>query len=343
MHHQNRATVSRLFRNHCPQGFRLAGPLVLCLLISWIVGTSSVGAADLDLWNESSSKAAILQFVETVTNESSPKYLPPGKRLAVFDMDGTILIEKPKYVLFDLAARQILDDIRENPALKEQQPYKAVAEDDWAHFGDDWYSDTGLYSVLLYAAKDATAREYDKEIDKFLDTVKHPRFGVSYRSLVFAPVVQLIDYLQTNQFDVYICSGSTVQFIRSIATDAAHIPAENVIGSTILATWEKVDGQDAFVLQKEFIQPINDEAGKPVNIRNRIGKVPVIVVGNSLGDYHMLEYSKTAPHSIQLVVNHDDAEREYAYKTEQMKKACEENGWIEISMKNDFKIIFDQP
>ena len=83
-------------------------------------------------------------------------------------------------------------------------------------------------------------------------------------------------------------------------------------------------------------------AGKPVNIRNKIGRVPVLAVGNSRGDLEMLNYSKTADHSLQMVVNHDDAEREYEYSVEKMKKLCAENGWIDISMKNDFITVFGE-
>jgi hypothetical protein len=88
------------------------------------------------------------------------------------------------------------------------------------------------------------------------------------------------------------------------------------------------------------VEPINDEAGKPVNILNKVGRVPALAVGNSTGDYHMLEYSKNAPFSLQMIVNHDDSVREYVYEAEKMKTLCQKNGWQEISMKNDFKVIF---
>ena len=54
----------------------------------------------------------------------------------------------------------------------------------------------------------------------------------------------------------------------------------------------------------------------------------------------MLEYSKNAPLSLQMIVNHDDSVREYVYDYEKMKTMCKDNGWQEVSMKNDFKVIF---
>jgi hypothetical protein len=150
----------------------------------------------------------------------------------------------------------------------------------------------------------------------------------------------LIHYLQDHQFEVYIVSGSDPQFTRVFCEKAASIPVRNVIGTTVLTKWVKTDTGSYFIRIHKFVEPINDEAGKPVNILNKIGIVPVLAVGNSAGDYHMLEYSKTAPLSLQMIVNHDDSIREYYYEAEKMKKMCQDNGWKEISMKNDFKIIF---
>jgi hypothetical protein len=92
----------------------------------------------------------------------------------------------------------------------------------------------------------------------------------------------------------------------------------------------------------EIVPPINDEGGKPVNILNKVGKVPVIAIGNSPGDYHMLQYSKSSPYSLQMIVNHDDSAREYVYDYEKMKGMCQDYGWQEISMKNDFKVVFSE-
>lgn len=299
-----------------------------------------VAQNSLKLWNDGPTKTKIIEFVKSVTDESGPQYLTPSKRIATFDMDGTLLLEKPQYALFDMATKQLLKDIEENPQLKTKQPYKAIYEEDWEHFGNDWYSDTGLYSVLLYAAKDYTVEDYNQEIQTYFKNNKHERFNKSARDLVFAPMIELIEYLKMNEFDVYIVTGSTTQFVRSFATEIFQIPQEHIIGTTILTEWTKNGDNESFTLKKEFIKPINDEEGKPVNIRNKIGKVPVFAVGNSGGDYHMLQYSKAAKHSIQLIVNHDDPDREYKYHDKEMKKLCEENNWIAISMKDDFKEIF---
>jgi phosphoserine phosphatase len=323
----------------------------LSIILLIIIGSSCTqsgtnhGSADnitLSLWNEGKAKTSILTYIETITNRNSPYFLSEGDRIAVFDMDGTILLEKPNYVLMDFIIRRMLQQIEGNPSLKEMQPYKAVYENDWAYFDKrDWYGDDGLYSILLYAHDGFTNQEYMAAVEDYFKTVKDKRYDKPYNELVYAPVVQLIKYLQAHQFEVYIVSGSDPQITRTFCEAATKILKQNVLGTTILTDWVETDTSSFFVRKHGFVHPINDVQGKPINILNKIGKIPVIAVGNSTGDYHMLEYSKNAPYSLQLLVNHDDPEREYEYHKDELSALCKEKNWIEISMKNDFNVIFE--
>ena len=317
------------------------GRIAVLLFISILLASCAAkgpSTASLDLWNDGAPKAAIKDFVQSVTDTSSPDFLHPGERVAAFDMDGTILLEMPDYANFGFALGLLKKQMAADPSLTEKPLYKAVAEDNMEWFHGNWYGKDGLYDVLLYATDGMTDAQYRQALEDYLGE-PHPRFNRSPNELVFAPIVQLIDYLQANGFNVYIVSGSDPEFTRIAATADVGVPPENIIGTTVLTEW---NGRE-FTRQHAFVEPINDEAGKTVNIRNKIGRVPVMVVGNSDGDLAMLNYSKTAAHSLQLVVNHDDPDREYEYSVEKMKKLCAEHGWIEISMKNDFKIIFKQP
>jgi phosphoserine phosphatase len=295
----------------------------------------------LDQWNEGTAKTSILAFMDAVTDTISPNFLPVQDRVAVFDMDGTILLEKPYPVNFDVIIRMLVKQMTNDPSLTQKQPYKAIHEQDWAYFDTiSEYGDNGLFSILMNATLGYTEGQYKDFIQEYFKTVTDKRFGKPYDKLVYVPVVQLIKYLEDNQFEVYIVSGSDPQFTRVFCEDAMGIPAQNVIGTTILTKWVETDTGSYFVRVHEIVQPINDEGGKPVNILNKVGKVPVVAVGNSGGDYHMLEYSKNSPVSLQMIVNHDDSAREYVYDYEKMKKMCQDKGWQEISMKNDFKVIF---
>ena len=99
-----------------------------------------------------------------------------------------------------------------------------------------------------------------------------------------------------------------------------------------------------FRRQHAFVEPVNDEKGKPVNILRMVGKRPIIAVGNSEGDRDMLKYSddkNPAAPDLQMIVNHDDPEREYEYAVEKVNHLAAENGWHVISIKKDWESVFN--
>lgn len=296
----------------------------------------------LDLWNEGPSKSAILNFVKMVTNENIPAFIPVSDRVAVTDMDGTFLLEKPNPVNFDVIIRLMVDQIASNPALAQKQPYKAIKEQDWAYFDTLSYDENGVFSILRNATAGYTEDQYRDYIFNYYKTVTDNRFNKPYNQLVFAPMIQLYRYLQDNQFEIYIVSGSDPMFTRTLCEKSAGIPVQNVTGTTILTKWVETDSGSNFVRMNEIVKPINDVGGKPVHILYKVGKVPVISIGNATSDYPLLKFSENSPNSLQLVVNHDDSDREYVYDYDKVKAMCQKNQWHEISMKNDFKVIFNE-
>ena len=303
---------------------------------------NAVAGDPLDLWNDGPVKASILNFIKTVTDESNPVFIPVPDRVAVTDMDGTFLLEKPNPVNFDVIIRLMVDQIAGNPALAQKQPYKAINEQDWAYFDTLGYDENGVFSLLRDATSGYTEDQYRDYILNYYKTVTDKRFNKPYNRLVFAPMVQLFRYLQDNQFQIYIVSGSDPMFTRTLCEESAGIPVQNVTGTTILTKWIETDSGSVFVRTNEIVKPINDVEGKPVNILYKVGKVPVISIGNATSDYPLLKFSENSPNSLQLVVNHDDPDREYVYDYDKVKAMCQENGWKEISMKNDFKMVFSE-
>ena len=69
---------------------------------------------------------AILEYVERVTTEGGPDYVPPAERVAVFDNDGTLWCEKPAYIqaLFMLARLRRAG--RRRPGLAAQPVVQAL-------------------------------------------------------------------------------------------------------------------------------------------------------------------------------------------------------------------------
>ena len=87
---------------------------------------------------------------------------------------------------------------------------------------------------------------------------------------------------------------------------------------------------------------------KVANIQRHLGQRPILAVGNSPGDIEMLEYAAASPSpSLAVVIEHDDAEREFAYESEGVtvvgapfSQVARTNGWTVVSMRHDWTTVF---
>ena len=136
-----------------------------------------------------------------------------------------------------------------------------------------------------------------------------------------------------------------MDLMRGVTQEAYDIPSQQVIGSSMKEKWMEKNGQYVLWLQPELLT-ICDHDGKPVNIDLHIGKRPVLAAGNvrTGGDIEMLRYCqqrKSLP-TLQLMVNHDDAVREFEYgeKNNASLDAAKQHGWHVVSIKNDWKKVF---
>lgn len=76
-------------------------------------GLSIVSSDDpLDLWEDDAPlKTELVSYVESVTDESSPDFIPVEDRVATFDFDGTLFCETdPNYFDYTLLAYRVLED-----------------------------------------------------------------------------------------------------------------------------------------------------------------------------------------------------------------------------------------
>jgi phosphoserine phosphatase len=310
-------------------------------------------SADLASWNDGPTKAAIVDFVARVTEEGGPGYVPPEARVAVFDNDGTLWCEKPLPIQLDFTVRRLGELATQDPALRSRQPYQAAYEGDlhWLgaamvkhYHGDD--ADLRLLMGAVTSAFDATTVEdYDRSVATFFDAAAHPTLGRPYRSCGYLPMVDLLRYLEQHGFTTYIASGGDRDFMRPVAEDLYGIPPERVIGSALGLTYRE-DGDRNDLLYKAAMDFFDDGPEKPVRIWSRIGRRPILSVGNSNGDLPMLAYSgvPTAP-ALRLLILHDDAEREFDYVAgaEQALQTAQEKTWTVVSMKNDWNEVFALP
>ena len=284
-------------------------------------------------WNEGAAKQAVVGFVEAVTDPQGPDFVTPGERIATFDNDGTLWCEKPLYVQADFVLRKWGAMAAADSTLRDQQPYRAVVEGDREWLASLLDHIPELVRGIGEAFGGITTDEFDREARAFFDTATHPTLGVPYTELTYRPMLELLAFLESSGFRVFICTGGGRDFVRVVGEELYGIPRDQVIGSSV--PLELRDGE--LVRGTGVEQPVDDGPGKPVHIWARTGRFPVFAAGNADGDVAMLETARFG-----LLVRHDDHEREFAYDVgaEQALAEAKGRGWTVVSMKDDFAKVF---
>jgi phosphoserine phosphatase len=304
----------------------------------------------LSLWNDTPIKQAILDFVAKVTDPNSAAYVPPEERIATFDNDGTLWCEKPLQPQFDFVLRRLAAMAEKEPSLRQQQPWLAAYTQDNAWFSNTVIKhyngdDSGMGELLggvVKAFGAMTVEAFEKMAADFMDQAQHPSLGVSYMEVTFKPMVELLLYLAANDFTTYIVSGGGRDFMRPVTQALYGIPPERVVGSAVKLNFQAED-QGATIMRQMELDFVDDGPAKAVHIWDRIGRRPIFAAGNANGDIPMLQYTDTnAQPSLCLLVNHDDAAREFDYTAgaENALKMAKDQGWTVISMKQDWKQVF---
>ncbi|MDH3658142.1 MAG: haloacid dehalogenase-like hydrolase [Nitrosopumilus sp.] len=290
-------------------------------------------------WNDENSKQKIIEFVDKVTNSSLPTFVRSEDRIATFDNDGTLWIEQPLYIPFAFHLEYLHHQIKSEPSLSSQSPYSEVLAKGDSITNEDLEHISGLMDTLLPAYPYITQEEYLQKSKDYLDNTKHVKYNISLKELTYLPMVELVSYLQENDFKVYLVSAGFQGLMRSVSEEIYNIDKENVIGTHPEFVYELTENGPA-VIRQPILDSFNDGAEKPANIQKFIGKVPIFACGNSGGDIEMLMLTHYHENHFACMVNHDDENREYYYHNQEALDASQRNDWIVISMKNDFKTIF---
>ncbi len=303
-------------------------------------------------WNEGPAKQAIVDFVHEATDPANPGYVPPERRIATFDQDGTLWVEHPVYTQVAFALDRVGTLAPGHPEWKNQAPFDAVLADDTEAIARFTVKDLEKIMVATHTGVDVEA--FEASVRDWIARAKHPRWNRPYTQLVYQPMLEVMNLLRANGFRIYIVTGGGQAFVRAYADQVYGLPPEQIIGSA-LKTQFTYDAEDNGVLMRAPNVLLNDNfSGKPEEIYLFTGSRPQAAFGNSTGDREMLEYTAagSGPRLMMLVL-HDDAEREYAYGpatglpdtkvgtfTQALYDEAKAKGWIVISMKNDWKRIF---
>ena len=194
-----------------------------------------------------------------------------------------------------------------------------------------------------------TADEYADYTRKYLNTPVEGFDNLKVGEAFYLPMIEVISYLKANNFTIYLVSGADRDYMR---TSAEILPVDNMIGTDykyVATNQGEIDGMDYTlkpedkVVRGEFVsKDIN--MNKVSNMAREIGKQPVLAFGNSGGDSSMINFSLRGNkyRTAAFFVICDDTEREFGNidKANKCIKLADDNGWIKISMRDDFKTIY---
>ena len=162
-------------------------------------------------------------------------------------------------------------------------------------------------------------------------------------------MLELLDALRAHGFATFIVSGGGTEFVRAVSQQLYGIPPEGVVGTLIEYEYLTVDGAPALRRTGNVSGDANEGPAKVLNIQQHLGRRPVLAAGNSAGDREMIEWAVAAPGpSLGLLIDHDDAEREFEYEsvagtfetTEAIVDVGRREGWTVVSMRDDWATVF---
>ena len=312
----------------------------------------------LSLWkNEAPLKKQLVKYVEEVTEEGSDSYIPVQDRIAVFDMDGTLCCETdPGYFDHKLLYHRVMEDptYKDKASAEEKETAKIIKE----------YFETGEYpedlsikhgKAVATAFKGMTTEEFDAYVKEYRDTSMESYTNMTNGQAFYKPMLQVVDYLQANNFKVYIVSGTDRLITRGLAEGTVNIPLSQMIGSdeSLVASNQGDEDSldytytkdDEVITGGEFLIK-NLKMNKVSVIEQEIGQQPVLAFGNSSGDFAMANFvlDDNPYKSAAFMLCCDDTERENGKpeKAEKMYNDCKENGYTAVSMKNDWTTIYGE-
>jgi phosphoglycolate phosphatase-like HAD superfamily hydrolase len=303
-------------------------------------------------WNDGAAKQAIVDFVRATSDRSSPSYVIPEDRIAVFDQDGTLWVEHPMYTQVIYCLERVPDVVAKKPELKNKEPFKTVLSGNREAIARLPMQD--LYKILAATLSGMTVEEFNVEAKKWIETARHPRWNRLYTELAYQPMLEVFRHLRDNAYKTYIVTGGGQDFVRVYAEKVYGIPPEQVIGSAGGTKFAYASDGKPYLTKEPKLLLNDNNAGKPEGIHLMIGRRPYAAFGNSTGDRQMLEWTAAgAGTRLKMLLLHDDAAREYAYGPAQglpdtrvgtftpaLYDEAKKKGWTVISMKNDWKRIF---
>ena len=333
---------------------RMAILAAILLALACAVGLASAETAGdpWSLWStDAPARNALTEYLASVTDEASPDYIPVRHRIAVFDLDGTLMCETDpfcfEYMVFADYALKHADSLPEDVV--------AVAREirDAAGSAKPSGMSTRQAAAAAVAYKGMTVAELAAVVEDFKASEAWGFTGMTRREAWYRPMLQLVDQLQENGFTVYIVTATERNIVRQLIAGELNIPPSQVIGTeygyTATNQGDVKDedytfrSDDKIVFDGNYYGE-NAKTSKVDAIVREIGRQPVLAFGNSGGDLAMAVYtiSNNPYRSAAYMVLADDNVREWGDPADaaEKKASFEAQGIGTISMRDDFLTIY---
>jgi phosphoglycolate phosphatase-like HAD superfamily hydrolase len=292
-------------------------------------------------WRPGSARDALVAFLDDVVE------VPPEERVACFDNDGTLWCERPTYVQFDFFVDALRTRASE-PDFARTPEFAALLDSDAAAIGE-----LGLERIALALTspfEGSAPEECTRRARAFMAAAQHPTLGRPLHRNVYQPMLELIDELRRRDVAVTIVTGGGTEFVRALSQHLYGVPPEAVVGTLIDYDYSRGDdGAPRLLRTGRPAGAANEGAAKVSNIQSQLGRRPMLVAGNSGGDREMLEWAAAGQGPcLAVLINHDDAEREFAYVSsaetfddpEPITAVGARLGWTVVSMATDWETVF---
>jgi len=328
----------------------------LAIIASLVWSAQAFSQVDpLPSWNDGPAKQAIVKFVEATTTQGSASFVAVEERIATFDQDGTLWVEHPMYSQVMYCLERVPALVKAKPELAKKPPFSTVLEllrGDRAAMKELNLKD--LEIIAMATLTGMPVDDFKAEVKKWLAEAKDPRWKHQYTELTYQPMQEVLQYLRDSGYKTFIVTGGGQDFVRVYSEQVYGIPPEQVVGTAGGTKYGYGKDGKPFLTKEPKLLLNDNNAGKPEGIHLMIGRRPHAAFGNSTGDRQMLEYTKAGDGArLAMILLHDDARREYAYGpaqglpntkvgtfTQALYDEAVKQGWVVISMKNDWNRIF---
>ncbi|GGA69051.1 haloacid dehalogenase [Neiella marina] len=316
------------------------------LIISAAFTFNCAVADELASWQPGEAKQRLISFVQQVSDANSAHFVAPSERIAVVDNNGTLWAEQPASPQLLFAMAQAKNMVKANPQLGKQAVFSAAADGDIETLRQQGIE--GLLQLFIATHVGLPISQFEDRVNDWLAEAKNPETNRLHTQMVYLPMMELVRYLQANDFDIWLVTSGSLGFVRAWSEQLYGIPPDRIIASELKTEFRVLNGRPSLIHMPE-VGFINTGGNKAVAINERIGRRPILAIGNSDDDIAMLQWTSAGDGKrLAALIHHTDGEREWAYdKTESasnLDKGLElapANDWLVVDMKKDWRRVFD--